>query len=292
MWSNRRGFTLIELLVVIAIIAILAAILFPVFASARESARKTACLSNCKQIMLSMMMYMEDFDETTMLSYDTGPSAAPGTDWDWYMQLAPYLKNYQILFCPDRTAWIDVRTPAEIAGNVYDTNNPSCFDGVDFSGKLNPMAAMKECLGYGYNWGPGPSKVGVMSQTGYSCTFASIAYPADTFAFGDTDDTSRTTIKPQFMEQYYTGTTNSGLRHRGLFNMGLMDGHAKAVAFKVGAVPWAPGIPYAFPKGQAWAHAYCADPNMASPSKFGSPAGLTCGQFCDWLNSQGTWYPD
>src|SRR5947209_10464063 len=42
--TRRRGFTLIELLVVIAIIAILAAILFPVFAQAREQARKATCM--------------------------------------------------------------------------------------------------------------------------------------------------------------------------------------------------------------------------------------------------------
>src|SRR6202142_1298309 len=62
---SRRGagFTLIELLVVIAIIAILAAILFPVFAQARESARKTVCLSNTKQLGLGIMMYVQDYDE-------------------------------------------------------------------------------------------------------------------------------------------------------------------------------------------------------------------------------------
>ena len=60
---RRYGFTLIELLVVIAIIAILAAILFPVFAQARESARKSSCLSNARQIGLAAMMYAQDWDE-------------------------------------------------------------------------------------------------------------------------------------------------------------------------------------------------------------------------------------
>jgi prepilin-type N-terminal cleavage/methylation domain-containing protein len=58
-----RGFTLIELLVVIAIIAILAAILFPVFARARESAVRTQCLNNIKQIALGALMYVQDYDE-------------------------------------------------------------------------------------------------------------------------------------------------------------------------------------------------------------------------------------
>ena len=60
---RSRGFTLIELLVVIAIIAILAAILFPVFARAREAARKATCISNVKQIVLACIMYAQDYDE-------------------------------------------------------------------------------------------------------------------------------------------------------------------------------------------------------------------------------------
>jgi prepilin-type N-terminal cleavage/methylation domain-containing protein/prepilin-type processing-associated H-X9-DG protein len=60
---TRRGFTLIELLVVIAIIGILAAMLFPVFARARESARKTQCLSNVKNIAMAVQMYIADYDK-------------------------------------------------------------------------------------------------------------------------------------------------------------------------------------------------------------------------------------
>ena len=58
-----RGFALIELLVVIAIIALLAAVLFPVFSQAREKARQAACLSNCRQIGLAAVQYVQDYDE-------------------------------------------------------------------------------------------------------------------------------------------------------------------------------------------------------------------------------------
>ncbi|HOF88652.1 MAG TPA: prepilin-type N-terminal cleavage/methylation domain-containing protein, partial [Armatimonadota bacterium] len=62
--TRDRGFTLIELLVVIAIIAVLAAILFPVFAKAREKAWQSACMSNQRQILVTLQMYVQDFEET------------------------------------------------------------------------------------------------------------------------------------------------------------------------------------------------------------------------------------
>lgn len=92
---NRKGFTLIELLVVIAIIAILAAILFPVFAQARDKARQTSCLSNCRQIGVAFMLYAGDYDECLPLSTDSGRDVA------WPNTLQPYIKNRQIYRCPN-----------------------------------------------------------------------------------------------------------------------------------------------------------------------------------------------
>lgn len=65
-----RAFTLIELLVVIAIITLLAAILFPVFARARENARRSSCQSNLKQIGIGIAQYTQDYDEKMPLGGD------------------------------------------------------------------------------------------------------------------------------------------------------------------------------------------------------------------------------
>ena len=101
---RSSGFTLIELLVVIAIIAILAAILFPVFAKAREQARKTACLSNEKQIGTGLMMYAQDYDELLPERYGNTDPAAGDLENNcirsWKNMLAPYIKNTQVYKCP------------------------------------------------------------------------------------------------------------------------------------------------------------------------------------------------
>ena len=103
---SRRGFTLIELLVVIAIIAILASILFPVFSRARAKARQTQCQSNMHQLGLAVKMYIGDNDETMPLWSLVGgaPGLNPaGTVYSWDDQVQPYVRNRDLLFCPDNT---------------------------------------------------------------------------------------------------------------------------------------------------------------------------------------------
>ena len=109
--GTLRGFTLIELLVVIAIIAILAAILFPVFAKARENARRASCMNNLKQIVLSEMQYTQDNDELVIPYSSNGGSG--GQAFAWNVVLQPYLKSLQVLNCPS---------------NPKSINNGYCFN--------------------------------------------------------------------------------------------------------------------------------------------------------------------
>ncbi len=98
--SKKSGFTLIELLVVIAIIAILAAILFPVFAQAREQARKISCASNTKELGLAVLMYVQDYDESYPLNFTQDPTTAEYW-FTWHDFIQPYVKSWQLIICPD-----------------------------------------------------------------------------------------------------------------------------------------------------------------------------------------------
>lgn len=97
----RKAFTLIELLVVIAIIAILAAILFPVFAQAKQAAKKAADLSNTKQIGVAMQIYLADNDDVfTVANHRNSEPGLEGQEIHWSWMLMPYIKNEQIFVSP------------------------------------------------------------------------------------------------------------------------------------------------------------------------------------------------
>ena len=119
MQRARNGFTLIELLVVIAIIAILAAILFPVFAQARNQARKTTCISNLRNMSLAQLMYIQDYDEKFSGWGNGVPNDAwaqpEGAGW-WMNQTQAYIKNFGIYACPNDTRTFDINNGGDANG--------------------------------------------------------------------------------------------------------------------------------------------------------------------------------
>lgn len=95
----KRAFTLIELLVVIAIIAILAAILFPVFAQAKEAAKRTNSLSQSKQIGTGSHMYFADYDDMVPRWAYAAPSDPAGSIY-WTTAVQPYIKSWNLFRDP------------------------------------------------------------------------------------------------------------------------------------------------------------------------------------------------
>lgn len=133
MRRRGHGFTLIELLVVIAIIAILAAILFPVFAKARAKARQTSCLSNLKQMGLSVSMYASDYDgRNVMIANSGGGSPYPQNGVWWPGPLQAYSKNWGVFQCPSY-------------GDRFPANNNVC--------PCDDQTNSRYTGGYGINWG-------------------------------------------------------------------------------------------------------------------------------------------
>jgi prepilin-type N-terminal cleavage/methylation domain-containing protein len=169
--QRRRGFTLIELLVVIAIIAILAAILFPVFARAREQARRTACLSNMKQIGTALFMYAQDYDETLPERYGCTASTAAcsfemeqvngvGYGRTWKSMLVPYIKNTDVYKCPSNDA--------AKHGTLIGLNTKSG----------NPVESPTYPAGYNM-WLPDFTTAPIFTNGGsYPQTLAGLTYPA------------------------------------------------------------------------------------------------------------------
>ena len=200
---SNRGFTLIELLVVIAIIAILAAILFPVFAQARESARKTSCLNNIKQLTTGWAMYLQDYDEQVIPFSSNGGSG--GMAFPWNRLIQPYVKNTQILRCPSSQA---------LQGYAY--NFP-------LGGNGRTLASV-----------PIPAQTPVFADAnGSANALQALAFIIPTGSPGARHD-GRQLAFPNDEPQYRTGGwagNNAGRinawRHQDGANYGFADGHAK-----------------------------------------------------------------
>jgi prepilin-type N-terminal cleavage/methylation domain-containing protein len=169
---SNKGFTLIELLVVIAIIAILAAILFPVFARARESARRTSCLSNMKQIGLSLGMYLQDYD----MVFPPGGlkiwEVTKKTDRNLLsIQLQPYAKNQQIFHCLSDIGWDKYKpTVFDAFGSSYTDALRNVWGGADVQLKSEAVisdAANRPLLwDMNENWHPATGNLAASATDG------------------------------------------------------------------------------------------------------------------------------
>lgn len=217
----KKGFTLIELLVVIAIIAILAAILFPVFAQAKEAAKKTVCLSGTKELALANLMYMNDYDDLIVpgiIPADNGTlqgigEANPGSvraQNVFDILLAPYIKNLGIWTCPS-AAKTGTGTTRTITQNF------------------------KISMQYGgFSFGP----------AGKPTTGSDIQYPSEmilmgdgqSFQYGSPSNFSGNLAEPYYACMAYEAVTKNTtlyasyapyVRHMNGANYSMADGHSK-----------------------------------------------------------------
>ncbi len=199
----RAGFTLIELLVVIAIIAILAAILFPVFQRVRENARRTACLSNMKQLGLAVTQYTQDYDELYPGAVKgSGGAIMPG-GWNYYTtfgagatlpvfdmtlgSIYSYTKSKGIYLCPDDSA-------GQTAGDSY---------------------ALSSCVA--------TSPIGTPLAPGKA--LSQFDNPSGTLLLTEESAGTSTTTNDAYL---LYGTDTVSLRHTGGSNVLFTDGHAKS----------------------------------------------------------------
>lgn len=238
------GFTLIELLIVIAIIAILAAILFPVFARARENARRASCSSNLKQIGLGLLQYAQDYDGLMPASQQN----VPGGTLSWPTIMQAYIKNEQVFVCPSgetSSTATDAVTPATSYCGVTDSASPTnpfnqagdgSTKGLELVHQLSYSRNLITTKGWATAGFKGGDKSGfVTTATTKSVNEAAVEEPATTIHIFDGWTTqcyygnSMRGIQQEIRTDHFPDASASKVakRHFDGFNALFGDGHVK-----------------------------------------------------------------
>jgi prepilin-type N-terminal cleavage/methylation domain-containing protein/prepilin-type processing-associated H-X9-DG protein len=231
-WKCRNAFTLIELLVVIAIIAILAAILFPVFAQAKEAARKTNCISNLKQLATATLMYANDTDGVLPMGISADRSSN-------LVRMAhdlvePYRRNAEVIGCPSDPSG---KGGLDFSGDHQNNNFtgsfmqylrnrcPSCRP----AGTFRHVAYMPNLGAFGMVIDPAPS--GLVSRRFMPLSESAIPAPSDTIGYADGTvprfyNRTETTAWLEWWNKYEVFA-----RHQGMIVFSYLDGHVKAAHY-------------------------------------------------------------
>jgi prepilin-type processing-associated H-X9-DG protein len=228
---------------VVSILALLAAILFSAYAQDRARARQSRCAGNLHQIAWAGMLYLADYYERFPTCYWI---ASPPFAIDPMTSLQPYLRNREVLYCPERQ-----------------TRLRDCLDPSD---GFRPYA---RCMGYGYNWGSGigwgtairkgDGLVRPATWAGGAAIgvlLAEVAEPSRCFLFGDTNDYVFLTLLREAMpggrKDGQPEATTNGLgrpyeppRHGGGNQFAFADGHVQWLPLPGGR--WIDGGPWVAP---------------------------------------------
>ena len=238
--SPGRAFTLIELLVVVAIISLLAAILFPVFARARESARRASCMSNLRQLGMGMVMYVQDNDEIYpprsidvwggTPSLNNGCTDLPGCyfkTWGgsnynhyfaWQDSIFPYVKELNAYNCPSQSS--------------------TTYGGYGYSSAVN---------GYRADWYHSPAHPRIPAH------IASFTHPSSTVVLMDCAEGGCSFANPTDNYKERTPTDKRFLPHFEGATFTFADGHVKWYKWRSGPAktgytnpywdPWSTSLP-------------------------------------------------
>ena len=226
----KRAFTLIELLVVIAIIAILAAILFPVFAQAKEAAKKTQCLSNQKQIGTAAHIYMGDCDDVMPITRPQNPDGtnggyanlyqdatrfttpSPMTRSLWANAMEPYMKNWDLWSCPSANDF-----------NVFGESD-AALGKVRFSYSINAYVNGYSATGVAQ---PAETALFIENPKNRRVRGWIAPYPLPLMIGADTDVPFRYNINANITSAFFYQIDNTWFDHNKGYTSVYADSHAK-----------------------------------------------------------------